>query len=157
MKKLFFVFFIAILMLPVANLTAQEGFTLLSFDIGQAPSFLVDGSNTLSSHAVFGLNVRVAGPMIIGFTNYDGFARFVKGKFDINGQLRAVIGYGTGNIAGTPPPSPNYSGLGFEIIPFRRAISGLYTEFKLSPFYAFVNDGVAKGRLLLPLALSVGF
>jgi hypothetical protein len=148
-KKLFFVFFIAILMLPVANLTAQEGFPLLSFDIGQSPRIAVTGGSALATDSVFGLNVRVAGPMIVSFTNY-GATQFVKVKFDINQQLRAVLGYtGTATVA--------TAGLGFEIVPFRRVVNGLFTEFKLSPFYSFASTAVASGDLRFPLALSIGF
>jgi len=143
---------IAILVIPMTGLVAQEGaFTFLSFDIGQGSSIVVD-TGAYNTDAMFGINFRVAGPMTVGFTNYSAnvlgaAVSMLKVKFDMGPQIRAVLGYGTGTR----------TVLGFEFVPFRRGVGGLFTEFKLAPEYVFTPTTVSTGRLVFPLLLGIGF
>ncbi|MCL2442421.1 MAG: hypothetical protein FWD13_03030 [Treponema sp.] len=145
MRIKLFVFLIAVLILPMTGLAAQEGsYSFLSFDIGQSFNMNVsDGS--LGSSSIFGINVRIADPLTIGVTTY-GAASFFNIKYDIIPALRAVLGYGGGQTA-----------LGFEIIPFRRQFSGLSTEFKLAPVYTFTGTGIGSGNIRACLLLGIGF
>jgi len=149
MKKRFLIIFIAFLVIPIAGLAAQEGaFTLMSFDIGYGPAMSTSGGS-LQTINTFGINVRVAGPMCVGFVSNTGGLTYssLKIKFDVRPQVRAVFGYGAGNRVG----------LGFEIIPFRRQASGLFTEFKIAPEYTFTDTTVTSGTLIFPLTLGIGF
>jgi len=149
MKKRFYIFMLAILILPAAALTAQENaFSFLSFNIGFGYELPVDGS-TYSSVNSFGVDFRIAGPLIIGFERADGgvLLNFFKAKFDVMPEVRAVIGYGD-----------NRALFGFEVIPFRREVSGLFTEFKLlADYFTGPNFAFDSGIFRLQLAVGIGF
>ncbi|MCL2374772.1 MAG: hypothetical protein FWC65_05985 [Treponema sp.] len=162
MKKLFFALLVAVLLLPVAGLAAQEeeGFSFMSFNMGLGPAFFMDNSD-LEVASTFGVDFRVAGPLIIGFAHHNvdtigGSANLLRVKYDVLPQARAVLSFGHGDlIAGSAAP---LTGLGFEFIPFRRQVGGLFTEFKLATDYVFEPElGMGDGVILFGLLLSVGF
>ena len=150
MKKRFIFFLATILILPAAGLAAEEGsFTFLSFDIGYGPAISVNGG-PMGNVQTFGLNIRIAGPLTIGTVfNHGTIAdSMLKLKLDAASMVRAVIGYGQNNRVG----------LGFEIVPFKRTVGGLFTELKIAPEYTWVSTGnIDAGRFIIPIAMSVGF
>ena len=149
MKKLAIIFFIAMLCIPFANLTAQQANTsFLSFDLGYAPSYNFQ-TNAIGTVQMFGVNVRVANPMTVGFYTNSGdlSGGMLKIKYDVRPQLRAVFGYGTSQRVG----------LGFEFIPYTRTVSGISTEFKLATEYTFTSNQFQNGTIIFPLLIGIGF
>jgi len=150
MKKRFMFLIAAIIMLPAAGLAAQEGsFSFLSFDIGYGPAISFNGG-PMGNIQTFGLNIRIAGPLTIGtvFNQSAVTDSMLKIKYEVISLVRIAIGYGQNNRVG----------IGLEIIPFKRSVSGLYTEFKISPEYTWVSTGnINAGNFVIPIAMSVGF
>ena len=151
MKKRFLILALAVL-IPLAGLAAQENaFNFLSFNIGYGYNINTDGSGTPASVSTFGANFRVAGPMIVGFEMATPTLNLLKVKFDVIPALRAVIGY-TG--------TDNRGLFGFEVVPFKREVSGLFTEFKMMVDY-ITHDNFAftgtNSNLRMQMALGVGF
>ncbi|MCL2293602.1 MAG: hypothetical protein FWC36_01870 [Spirochaetes bacterium] len=150
-KKLIILFFAALL--PLSSLAAQQqgAFTLLSFDIGQGIIAYDFSAEENLRHTFFALNVRVADPLIISIATkkFDGAdSGFgLKLKYDVLPFVRAVIGYGW----------DAHSLIGFEAVPFRRQVGGVFTEFKLVTNYMFPQESVGDGKFLLGLALGIGF
>jgi len=169
MKKKHIAIFLAMLILPLISMHAQEGaFTILSFDIGYGMAYRIDSpnANAITGATNFGINMRVASPLIIG-VGYEGYGvgniGMLNIKYDITRMIRAMLSFGVGNVH-TTANTQLFSGLGFEVVPFRRQVSGLFTEFKLITQYTFPpvktaadEGGIDQGHLKLGLAVSVGF
>jgi hypothetical protein len=156
------------MLLPLAGLAAQEeesSFSILSFDIGYAPLFDFGGAagNEYFTPMVFGFNIRVAGPLSIGFVSYrQGDTtptvnlNLVKIKYNIIPQARAVVSFGYDSVGAVG----NVTGVGIEGVPFQKKIGILVTEFKLGIDYFWVPAQATKdfdnGKLTFTLALGVG-
>ena len=159
MKRTILPLFLAMLLLPAANLAAGEGFSFLSFNLGQGFGLYLDGaSDDIVSSSTFGIDFRVAGPLIVGFSRHSFHRRswgtipgsMLNIKFDVDSMLRPVLSFGEawGMV----------TGLGFEIIPFRREVGGLVTEFKLAPqYFIWPEDGIGDGLFSVSLMLGIGF
>ena len=157
MKKTFIILAVLII-LPLASIAAQDTFTLVSFDIGYGPSVTLVGSQDFTIAQSFGLNVRVTGPLTVGVlyrtNNYyltGGTPAWQTGnmlrlKFDLTPVVRFGFGYGTNN----------HIALGLEIVPFRRQLSGLFTEFKLVTDYVFTSSSLEEGALIFALTFGIG-
>jgi len=160
--------------LPLANVSAQQdSFSFLSFDIGYGMNFNM-ASDNIGSLQSFGINFRVADPIIIGGVfrrTSDGTAAaaqhtstMLRVKYDMMPMLRGVLSFGQHTI-GTGA-SQLYTGLGFEAVPFRRQVGGLVTEFKMVTEYLFrpnsglpagQQGGMENGSLIFGLVLGIGF
>jgi len=159
MKKKFFAVLIAILVLPATALTAQQaqGFSFMSFNFGYGAIIEVDDPD-LDVMSSFGVNFRVAGPMIVGVSVHSlgsyssGLLRVM---FDVTPNVRPVLSFGQlDDGAGTSA----VTGLGFQIIPFRQTVGGLTTEFKLVTEYLFSPSvGIDEGRFHFGLMIGIGF
>jgi len=164
-KKLILLSMIAML-LPVA-VSAQQGFSFMSFELGGGMGVRMGDTIHAGGLNTFGINFRLADPLIIGVSFNNGILAPGTGtplgnltmfniKYDVMPLVRATMGFGSAGTGSTA----FHTGLGFEVIPFRREVGGLFTEFKLAPRYYFVPataNGISNGVLLLGLALSVGF
>jgi hypothetical protein len=148
MKKKIVVLLLALMILPLMGLAAQDAssFTILSFDIGYAPGYDLDADETLTD-SYFALNVRVADPLSVGFAIIGTTpTTLLKVKYDILPKARAVVSFGNGIV-----------GLGFEAVPFIRKTSGLSTEFKLVLDYLWEpKSGLDAGKLYLGLDVGIG-
>jgi hypothetical protein len=160
MGKRFIVLLSAILfMAPLTNLTAQQAYTLMSFDVGYGMAFNMGANSDIRTLQNFGINFRVVDPLTIGMAYKTvGTERIgmLKMKYDIIPLVRGMVGFGS-TITGAPTMT---TGLGFEIVPFRRQVGGLFTEFKLVPEYVFrpaVTGNMAGGDLMFGLVLGIGF
>jgi hypothetical protein len=152
------------MLLPLAGLAAQEeesSFSILSFDIGYAPLFDFNSTgNEYYTPMVFGLNIRVAGPLSIGFVTYQQGAivdlLLVKVKYNVIPQARVGVSFGRDRVAAVG----NVTGLGIEGVPFQKKIGMLATEFKVGIDYFWVPAVAAKdfdnGKLVFTLAVGVG-
>jgi len=161
--------------LPLATVSAQQdSFSFMSFDIGYGMNFNM-ASDNVGSLQSFGINFRVADPIIIGGVfrrTSDGTAAvagqhtstMLRVMYDIMPMLRGVLSFGQHSIGtGT---GVLYTGLGFEAVPFRRQVGGLVTEFKMVTEYLFRPDtslpaaqqgGIENGTLIFGLVLGIGF
>jgi hypothetical protein len=85
--------------------------------------------------------------MSVGFERSTAALNMLKVKFDVMPALRASVGYG-----GTQAL------FGFEVVPFRREVAGLFTEFKLlTDFLTAANFGYTTGTMRFQLAVGIGF
>ena len=161
MKRVILPFLLALLLLPAANVAAQEGFTFMSFNLGHGFGIFLDdtsASDDIESITTFGIDFRIADPLIVGFSRHtvsegavDFNVNLLNIKFDVMPMVRPVISIGQGD--GEP-----MTGLGFEIIPFRRSVGDLFTELKLVPHYLFwPADGIGDGIFTISLMLGIGF
>ncbi|MDR0474604.1 MAG: hypothetical protein LBH43_13150 [Treponema sp.] len=151
MKKKSIILILAALILPLAGLAAQQPqtYSILSFDIGYGPGYDLKNKEVINLQN-FGINVRVAGSLSVGayYGEVSGSAvKMLKIKYEMTPELRFMFGYGSGNL----------TSLGFEAAPFKRHISGLYSEFKLSPEYSFEPGNIGEGKLLFGLFVGIGF
>jgi hypothetical protein len=133
--------------------TAVQGFQILSFDIGYAPSWEIGGNGPYKNYAFFGLNVRLADRMIVGFQEIADSAptyHLLSFKYQVLQMLRATLAVGSD---GSDP----YIGFGFEAVPFSRNAGGsVATEFKLAFQYLANPVEMENGTLLFALAFGVG-
>lgn len=155
--------------LPLAAISAQEdSFSLMSFDIGFGMSYNMVGSGDVGSLQTFGINFRVADPLIIGgvFRRVtvgatEHSSNMLRVKYDLMPMVRAMLSFGNHSIAGGAAAA--YTGLGFEIVPFRRQIGGLVTEFKMVTEYLFrpnptaLQGGLENGQLVFGIGVGIGF
>jgi hypothetical protein len=150
MKKIFIV--LAVLMLlPLSGLFAQaanaQSYQILSFDIGYAPNYKID-TRAYATTTYFGLNVRLAESFTVGYAAIGAGNNFLKLKYDVLPQLRAVVG--VGGLAAS-------ADLGVEIVPFRNKVSGLSTEFKINLEYIWATaNPIDQGTLYFGLVVGVG-
>lgn len=157
MKNKYLIIFLAMLILPLSGLAAQEGsYTFMSFDIGYGVSTPVNnfGVNSLTC---FGINFRLAGPMSVGAAYFNAAGSNFGGlkvKFDATSLVRATLTFGGTGAAGV---GNLRTGLGFELVPFKRQVSSLFSEFKLSTDYIFAPNAVDAGSIYLSLMLGIGF
>jgi|GEM_PF-3374334 len=156
-KKIALLVAAVVLLMPLA-VSAQEGFTFMSFDIGGGVAIdmnAASGDDMLLGLNSFGINFRLAAPLILGvsWNNYGGdgdFLTMFNIRYDITSFARATLGFGMGDTF--------YTGLGVEAVPFRRHAGGLFSELKLALGYYFnPTGGIQDGLLFLGLALGVGF
>jgi hypothetical protein len=155
---------LAILILPVAGLVAQESgsYSILSFDIGYAPlyDFGASGSDpAYQTPAAFGLNIRITDQLSAGFFTYQtgssgsGGTSLLKIKYDIIPQARASLSFGYDSAAS----GSEVIGLGVEGIPFQRKTGSLATDFKLGIDYLWTPSAdIGDGKLVFTLAVGVG-
>jgi len=164
MRKKYIAIFLAMLVLPLIGMHAQENaFSILSFDIGYGMAYWMNPDATpttaITGATNFGVNVRVANPLIIG-VGYENFgagnSSMLNIKYDIIRMIRAMLSFGVGNVH-TFGTNELLTGLGFEVVPFRRQVSSLFTEFKMITQYTFAPRIIEEGHLKFGLALSVGF
>jgi len=156
MKNKIFIL-IAVAALSPAVLSAQEAFNFMSFDIGSRIQVDTNDSNAVSPLNTFGINFRVASPLIVGATyNGAGNQTMFTIKYDVMPLVRAAFGFGSVTVLAS---QQMVTALGFEAIPFRRQVSGLFTEFKVITMYEFLPaiTGIEKGTIQFGLALGVGF
>ena len=151
--------FLLVLLIPVGFAAAQEnsGFGIFSFDIGVAPLYrLSDNEN--DNVTTFGLNLRVAEPLVVGFGLYDGGLTLLNLKYEVLSSARILVSLGgvSGATSVLSGGTGAVGGLGFEYAPFRRKISGLATEFKMGVQYLFLTNSIDEGSLLFTLGFSVG-
>jgi hypothetical protein len=161
MKKRIVLAAILVLSLVPLSLGAQAAentdFRFLSFDIGYMSGWHLE-DRVQQNLALFGLNVRVANSLAVGFQflNEDGGAysgSFLLLKYNFLPQLRAAVGFGLETPANTP-----VSSLGIEVIPFSRSVGNIaVTEFKASVRYDSLFENMKDGRFLFALAVGIGF
>jgi hypothetical protein len=157
MKKIL-ILLAVLAVLPLTQAAAQsDGFKVLSFDIGYAPSYNVDTGAT-NSQSLFGFNVMVGDDLSAGFTIIDGGGAngfsLLSLKYQLIDKVKAQVSMGRQNPAG---PGPFVSGLGLEYAPFtRRYGEYLGTELKLRLEYLFPNATIDEGWLFFGLAFGVG-
>jgi hypothetical protein len=165
MKKKIVLAAILVLSLVPLSLGAQTAesteFRFLSFDIGYAPGWDLDppaGSNNFITPAIFGLNVRIANNLAVGFQYLnDGgvIDNIFLLKYSVLPQLRAVVGFGIEDIA---TPGKPLTSLGLEVVPFSRLVGGVAaTEFKVAVRYDSPVDDMVNGKILFALAFGIGF
>jgi hypothetical protein len=153
MKKIL----ILLAVLTVLSLTQaaaqSDGFKVLSFDIGYAPSYNVDSGAT-DSQPLFGFDVMVGDDLAVGFTNIGGAISLLSLKYRLIDKVKAQISLGQA-VAG--PPVIPWIGLGLEYAPFtRRYGEYLGTELKLRLEYLFAANAIDDGLLYFGLAFGVG-
>ncbi|MDR2516953.1 MAG: hypothetical protein LBC88_06175, partial [Spirochaetaceae bacterium] len=134
------------------------GFSIFSFDIGANPVYRLsdDSYQTATS---FGLNLKVADPLVVGFTIFDsGSTTLLNLKYEVLNKARVVLSLGNASSGGVllGSGSGTVGGLGFEYAPFSRSISGLATEFKMGAQYLFPASAIDQGSFLFILGFSVG-
>ena len=147
----------AIFILPLAALAAQQqAFTLLSFDMGSSFTYAVgdEGDDELGSYSSFGINLRVTGPLSVGFVYRNGADPAMAGslfrmKYDVTDLVRLSLGFGNDG-------TDVVTAMGLELIPFRRAVGGLFTEFKMLFDYDMPVDNPDSGHLSFGMAVSIG-
>ena len=156
-KKIVLLVAAAALLMPLA-VSAQEGFSFMSFDIGGGVAIdmnAASGDDMLMGLNSFGINFRLANPLILGvsWNNVGASGNYLTMfniKYDMTSFARATLGFGTRGTF--------YTGLGLEVVPFRRQAGGLFSELKLALGYYFdPTGGIQDGLLFLGLALGVGF
>jgi len=162
-KKIVLLVAVVALLTPLA-VSAQQGFSFMSFDIGGGVAIDInadDNDEMLLGLNSFGINFRLADPLILGvsWNNFSGAPgtglTLFNIKYDITHLVRATLGFG---MAGGFLSGDIYTGLGLELVPFRRQAGGLFSELKLALGYYFdPAGGLQEGLLFLGLALSVGF
>ncbi|GHU20580.1 hypothetical protein FACS1894163_13610 [Spirochaetia bacterium] len=160
---------LGLLLVPLAGLAAQDNsFSILSFDIGYAPTYILGdvapGSDKYVNVATFSLNVKVTDPIIVGFGTYTlggGVLTTFNLKYQVVDKVR--LGLSIGGMDGEA-----VSGVGLEFVPFSRKVQNtVATEFKLTAQYLFFPDtsgtgfgtsaGIDKGALFFGLAVGLGF
>jgi len=160
-KRIILLVAVAALLTPL-TVSAQEGFSFMSFSIGGGVAIDVeaeDSDDMLLGLTSFGINFRLADPLILGvswnnFSEGVGSLTLFNVKYDITHLARATLGFGIGSGA----IDGFHTGLGLEIVPFRRQAGGLFSELKLALGYYFNPDGgIQNGLLFLGLALGIGF
>ena len=164
MKKTFIAAAALALVLVPLSLGAQTAeateFQYLSFDIGYAPGWSLDGDGEQITPSLFGFNIRVADKLSAGIQilrNSVGTAytdTFLLFKYSFLPKIRATVGFG-GETA--VPPIP-YGSLGFEVIPFTRVVGGIEApEFKVAFKYDAEFGELTSGKILFALAFGIGF
>jgi hypothetical protein len=163
MKKQFLMAAVVVFLALPAAVHAQESgtFQLISFDIGYAPTWEFQGSNSVFLPS-FALNIRVADGFTTGFQSYtiaSGAVSLLNMKYDfIPSKVRGVLAIGADELFfGSGGTSVTVAGLGFEYIPFTKNVAGsVTTEFKIGLQYLFDTTDVTKGVILFNLAFGIG-
>jgi hypothetical protein len=165
MKKKTALAAVLVLILVPLSLGAQTAgnaeFQYLSLDIGYALGWDLEPpvpGNNFTAPALFGLNVRIANNLAVGF-QYLNDAGVIDNifllKYSVLPQLRAVVGFGVQNVGVTDDAA---SSLGLEVVPFSRRVGGFAaTEFKVAVNYNSIFDEMTAGKILFTLAVGVGF
>jgi hypothetical protein len=162
MKKQFLMAAVVVFLALPAAVHAQESgtFQLISFDIGYAPTWEFQGSNSVYLPS-FALNIRVADGFTTGFQSYTiagDAVSLLNMKYDfIPSKVRGVLAIGSDDIFFGSGTSTTVAGLGFEYIPFTKNVAGsVTTEFKIGLQYLFDTADVTQGVILFNLAFGIG-